>query len=44
MQGRRGENDDVTAIKVDKIQNGRPSAVIHLDRPDIAAYHENRSR
>ena len=25
---------------VDKIQN----AIIHLDRPDIAEYHENRSR
>ena len=31
-------------IQVDKIQNGRPSAIIHLDRPDIAEYHENRSR
>ena len=29
---------------IDKIQNGRPSAIIHLDRPDIAEYHENRSR
>ena len=30
---------------VDKIQNGRPpSAIIHLDRPDIAEYHKNRSR
>ena len=27
-------------FKVDKIQNGRPSAIIHLDRPDIAGYHE----
>ena len=27
-----------------KIQNGRPSAIIHLDRPDVAEYHENRSR
>ena len=26
---------------VDKIQNGRLSAIIHLDRPDIAEYHEN---
>ena len=25
---------------IDKIQNGRPSAIIHLDRPDIAEYHE----
>ena len=31
-------------IRVDKIQNGRLSAFIHLDRPDIAGYHENRSR
>ena len=31
-------------IKVDKIQNGRLSAIIHLDRPDIVEYHENRSR
>ena len=31
-------------FQVDKIQNGRPSAIIHLDRPDIAEYHENRSR
>ena len=29
---------------VDKIQNGRLSVIIHLDRPDIAEYHENRSR
>ena len=28
----------------DKIQNGRLSAIIHLDRSDIAEYHENRSR
>ena len=31
-------------IQVDKIKNGRLSAIIHLDRPDIAEYHENRSR
>ena len=30
--------------EVDKIQNGRLSAIIHLDRPDIVEYHENRSR
>ena len=30
-------------IEVDKIQNGRLSAIIHLDRPDIVEYHENRS-
>ena len=29
---------------IDKIQNGRVSAIIHLDRPHIAEYHENRSR
>ena len=28
---------------VDKTQNGRLSAIIHLDRPDIAEYHVNRS-
>ena len=27
-----------------KIQNGRPLAIIHLDRPDIAECHENRLR
>ena len=26
-------------FQVDKIQNGRPSAIIYLDRPDIAEYH-----
>ena len=31
-------------FQVDKIQNGRLSAIIHLDKPDIAGYHENRSR
>ena len=31
-------------FEVDKIQNGRISAIIHLDRPDIVEYHENRSR
>ena len=30
-------------FKVDEIQNGRLSAIIHLDRPDIVEYHENRS-
>ena len=29
---------------VHKIKNSRLSAIIHLDRPDIAEYHENRSR
>ena len=27
-------------FQVDKIQNGRLSAIIHLDRPDIVEYHE----
>ena len=31
-------------FQVDKIKNGRLSAIIHLYRPDIAEYHENRSR
>ena len=31
-------------FKVDKIQNSRLSAISHLDRPDIAEYHENHSR
>ena len=31
-------------FQVDKILYGRLSAIIHLDRPDIAEYHENRSR
>ena len=31
-------------FQVDKIQNGRLSAIIHLDRPDIVEYHENHSR
>ena len=31
-------------FQVHKIQNGRPLAIIHLDRPDIAEYHENRSK
>ena len=31
-------------FQVDKIKNGRLSAIIHLDRPDIAEYDENRSR
>ena len=34
----------IVKFQVDKIQNGRLSAIIHLDRPDIAEYHENRSR
>ena len=31
-------------FQVDKIENGRLLAIIHLHRPDIAEYHENRSR
>ena len=31
-------------FQVDKMKNGRRSAITHLDRPDIAEYHENRSR
>ena len=31
-------------FQVDKIQNGRLLAIIHLDRPDIVEYHKNRSR
>ena len=31
-------------FQVDKIQNGPIPAIIHLDRPHIAEYHENRSR
>ena len=38
------ERMQLEKIQVDKIQNGRLSAIIHLDRPDIAKYHENRSR
>ena len=29
-------------FQVDKIQNGRLSAIIHLNRPDIVEYHKNR--
>ena len=28
-------------FQVDQIQNGRLSAIIHLDRPDIVEYHKN---
>ena len=31
-------------FQADKIKNGRLLAIIHLDRPYIAEYHENRSR
>ena len=38
------ERMNLKKIQVDKIQNGRLLAFIHLDRPHIAEYHENRSR
>ena len=31
-------------FQLNQIWNGRISAIIHLDRPDIVEYHENRSR
>ena len=31
-------------FQLDQIQNCRLSAIIHLDMPHIAEYHENRSR
>ena len=31
-------------FQFDKIKNDCLSAIIHLNRPDIAGYHENRSR
>ena len=31
-------------FQVDKIKNSRLSAIIPLDRSDIAEYHENRLR
>ena len=31
-------------FQVDQIKNGRLSAIIHLNRPDIAEYHKNRLR
>ena len=31
-------------FQVDKIRNGRLSAILYLDTPDIAEYHEKRSR
>ena len=31
-------------FQVDKIQNSHLSDIIHLDKPDIVEYHENRSR
>ena len=31
-------------FQLDQIQNCRLSAIIHIYKPDIAEYHENRSR
>ena len=31
-------------FQFDKILNDRLSVIIHLDRPDISEYRENRSR
>ena len=31
-------------FQLDQIQKGRLSAIIHLDRHDIAEFHENCSR
>ena len=31
-------------FQIDKIKNGRLLPIIHLDRPDIAEYRDNRSR
>ena len=38
------ERMQLKKFQVDKIQNGRLSAIIQFDRPHIAEYHENRSR
>ena len=38
------ERMHLVKFQVDKIKNGRLSAIIPLDRPDIVGYHENRSR
>ena len=37
------ERKHLEKFPVDKIKNSRLPAIIHLDRPDIAEYHENRS-
>ena len=34
----------IEKFQVDKIKNGRLTAIIHLNRSDVAEYHENRSR
>ena len=33
----------ITIKQIVRFQDGRLSAIIHLDRPYIAEYHENRS-
>ena len=38
------ERTHLEKFQVDKIKNGRLSAIFYLDRPDIAEYHESRSR
>ena len=38
------ERMHLKTFQVDKKQNGCLSAIIDLDRPHIAEYHENRSR
>ena len=38
------ERMHLAKFQVDKIKNSRLSAIIHLNRPDIAEYHENHSR
>ena len=38
------ERMHLKTFQVDKIQNGHLAAIIHLDRPHISEYHENRSR
>ena len=38
------ESMHLKKIQVDEIQNGHLLAIIHLGRPHIAEYHENRSR
>ena len=38
------ERTNLEKFWVDEITNGGLSAIIHLDSPDNAEYHENRSR
>ena len=40
---RSQERMHLEKFQVDKIKNDHLLAIIHLDRPDIAEYHENRS-